>query len=777
MKNAMHLKFVKPFILTCIFTCALVAVQSTLAAQKIHIGILTDGPTQGFQQIHSLFIEEILRLTEGEFEVHFESAHQLDGNWSAEKIRAALQRLQQNDQVDIILALGFVSSLIAARSQTIPKPTFAPLVLDSNLLNLPRNLSGDGATSGIKNLNYLTEAVRFTDDLIAFREVVDYQQLALVVDQTVFESVAELAEQGSRWASETGIELTYVLNSAADENLADKIPGHVDAVMVAAIPRLSPAGRNQLIKELIRRNLPSYSLIGATAVEQGLLAASAPDSDWNRLARRNALNLQAVLLGGNPGDQPISFKHKRQLTINMDTARQIGVAPRFDVLSTAVLLNEDDLSGDTQWTLSTVAHESLKSNLDIQSSIAGVNVGSELERQAKSRIGPQFNTTVGLVQLDPDGGNVAVALNASQIIYSEASLANIEIQRLVQQARQSAHRAVELDIVQQATVGFLNILKSQTLIDIRRRALNLSRANLNLARDRVQLGSVTASDVYRWESEVATSRQSVLAARAQLNQAMDALNRILHRPIGERFKTVPASLADPTLMVSRQDLVEIIDNQKSFDKMGQLMIFQGKNNSPELKQLQYQIASAERQLVSNRKAYWSPQVSVSGQVSHTLDEHPTQGDSEWQISVNLSVPLYQGGARRSKVNQSIYALHQLNLQRESVEQAVELQVRQNLHALQASYPAMELAQIAAHATEKNFDLVQDNYAKGAVSIINFLDARDASLNAEQNAVNAVYDFLIDLMNLQRATAAFDFFLDEQAMQRSVDEIKRYIATP
>ncbi len=777
MKNAMHLKFVKPLILTCIFTCALVAVQSTLAAQKIHIGILTDGPTQGFQQIHSLFIEEILRLTEGEFEVHFESAHQLDGNWSAEKIRAALQRLQQNDQVDIILALGFVSSLIAARSQTIPKPTFAPLVLDSNLLNLPRNLSGDGATSGIKNLNYLTEAVRFTDDLIAFREVVDYQQLALVVDQTVFESVAELAQQGSRWASETGIELTYVLNSAADENLADKIPGHVDAVMVAAIPRLSPAGRNQLIKELIRRNLPSYSLIGATAVEQGLLAASAPDSDWNRLARRNALNLQAVLLGGNPGDQPISFKHKRQLTINMDTARQIGVAPRFDVLSTAVLLNEDDLSGDTQWTLSTVAHESLKSNLDIQSSIAGVNVGSELERQAKSRIGPQFNTTVGLVQLDPDGGNVAVALNASQIIYSEASLANIEIQRLVQQARQSAHRAVELDIVQQATVGFLNILKSQTLIDIRRRALNLSRANLNLARDRVQLGSVTASDVYRWESEVATSRQSVLAARAQLNQAMDALNRILHRPIGERFKTVPASLADPTLMVSRQDLVEIIDNQKSFDKMGQLMIFQGKNNSPELKQLQYQIASAERQLVSNRKAYWSPQVSVAGQVSHTLDEHPNQGDSEWQISVNLSVPLYQGGARRSKVNQSIYELHQLNLQRESVEQAVELQVRQNLHAVQASYPAMELAQIAAHATEKNLELVQDNYAKGAVSISNFLNARDASLNVEQNAVNAVYDFLIDLMNLQRSTAAFDFFLDEQAMQRSVDEIKRYIATP
>jgi outer membrane protein TolC/ABC-type uncharacterized transport system substrate-binding protein len=773
----MHSKIVAGIILAVF----LIAMPHAFAAQKINIGILTDGPVEGFQQLYALFQKEILTLTDGEFDVVFDPLHQLDGGWSIQEIQGAFNQLQEDSDVDMVLALGFVSSLVASRSESLLKPTFAPMVLDSNLLNLP----GDGHTSGVTNLNYLSEEVRFTDDVVTFREIADFDRLALLV-------VPELALRGSSWAGELGIELVFVLSDSAEENLAQKIPANVDAVMVAAIPRLNAAGQQQLIDDLIQRRLPSYSLIGTTPVTNGMLAATAPDSDWKRLARKNALNMQAVLLGENPGDQPVAFKHKRQLTINMNTARQIDIFPRFDVLSTAILLNQDDRSGDIQWSLSSVARESLKSNLDIQSSIAGVNAGSELEQQARSVLRPQLNSSLGVVQLDPNASSTSTgitaertssaALTVSQVIYSEASRANVDIQHLAQQVREYSHRALELDIVQQATVGFLNILKAQTLVDLTRRSLSLSRTNLELAKDRVQLGSVAASDVYRWEIEVANARQSVLDARSQLEQAMDVLNRLLHRPIGERFQTIPASIEDPALMVSHSDLVGIIGNQRSFDRMGELMIVQGLNNSPELKQLDYQIASTERQLVSNRRSYWSPEVSIAGQVDHTIDEDPVlvnsnEGESDWQVALNLSLPLYQGGARRSRVNQSVYELHQLNLQRDSIEERIELLVRQNLHAVQASFPSMDLAQLAADAAEKNLELVQDNYAVGAVSVIDFLDARDEFLIGERNAINAVYDFLIDLMNLQRSTAEFDFFVDPAEMQRTVDEIKRYVLSP
>ena len=45
-----------------------------------------------------------------------------------------------------------------------------------------------------------------------------------------------------------------------------------------------------------------------------------------------------------------------------------------------------------------------------------------------------------------------------------------------------------------------------------------------------------------------------------------------------------------------------------------------------------------------------------------------------------------------------------------------------------------------------------------MDIIKLLDSQDAALAANEAASNAVYDFLIDLMNVQRAIGKFDYFV-------------------
>ena len=272
----------------------------------------------------------------------------------------------------------------------------------------------------------------------------------------------------------------------------------------------------------------------------------------------------------------------------------------------------------------------------------------------------------------------------------------------------------------------------------------------------------------------------MLAAQAQYNQSQDALNKLLHRPISERFETVPASLNDSSLLISRSDLVDIINNQKKFDLMGDFMINEGIRNAPELKQIKLQQASTERQLVSEERSYWRPVVSLNGQVSHTLDEHETlmnsrEGETDWQISLNLTLPLYQGGARKSRISQNQLTLTQLNYQLANARDSIEQGIRANLHAVQSTFPSIELAQVAAEAARKNLDLIQDNYNRGTVTIIELLDARDASLNADLSANDAIYNFLIDLMNLQRSTAGFDFFLDQASLDALAEKLKSRVS--
>lgn len=48
--------------------------------------------------------------------MRFPAAKQLDGAWSAGHIAAVLKQLQKDPEVDMVLALGYVSSAVAALS-------------------------------------------------------------------------------------------------------------------------------------------------------------------------------------------------------------------------------------------------------------------------------------------------------------------------------------------------------------------------------------------------------------------------------------------------------------------------------------------------------------------------------------------------------------------------------------------------------------------------------------------------------------------------------------
>lgn len=102
-------------------------------------------------------------------------------------------------------------------------------------------------------------------------------------------------------------------------------------------------------------------------------------------------------------------------------------------------------------------------------------------------------------------------------------------------------------------------------------------------------------------------------------------------------------------------------------------------------------------------------------------------------------------------------MSQLRYERDSTAEKVEEQIRTALNLSGASYPSIGFALDAADAAHKNLELVTDSYSRGVVSIIDLLDAQNAALSADLNAANSVYNFLIDLMNLQRAAGKFDFF--------------------
>ena len=767
-------------------TLGLFSLLAICVQANTNIAILVDGKSQYYDEIISLYKTEISELTQGEYDVVFSTHIPKNGGWTYQNIQNQYQNLQASEQVDMVLTLGLVASLVAAYDPAPKKPTFAPYIIDANFPGLPH----EGLASGVNNLSYLAEEIALQNDLEQFQSITGFTHMVILLDESIFKAIKELPLKVKQLTEQMGARASFVLQSKNNQNLLDALPADTDAVIVTALPRLDEQALQSLIDGLNQRKIPSYSVVRPELVHQGVLMATESEGDDQRRARRTALNVQATLLGDQPAYFPVLFTPQEKLVINMQTARDINFYPRFDILSQATLLNQEPIGEDPALSLQDVAHEAIKANLSLVASRLGVQAGEQDVNLSRSALFPQLSIGASSSRRDDNsltiqsGGaaeeSTSGQLTLSQVIYSESTRSAYDIQKLQQLSVEAQHRSLELDIVQQATVSFLNVLRAKTQVKINQNQLNLSLVNLSLAKNRQQVGSANAADVYRFESQIATDRQNLLQSQASLRQTSEALNNLLHRPIGVIFKTTPATLKHDEVLFNGSDLEDLIENERDLNLFQDLYIKLGQQMSPEVAQQDALIAASERQLIASRRSYYVPDVTVQGNTSRVFDESGRQAgtslddENDWEISLNLSLPLYQGGQRKANVRKADYQLNQNKVLRQQSLRQVEQNVRQFFHEINASYPSIELSQVAEKSAQQNYSLVQDNYSQGTVSIADLIDAQNAALTAEQNAANSVYDFLIDLMNLQRSIGAFDYFLDEPTRQQRIDLIKSYV---
>ncbi len=91
----------------------------------------------------------------------------------------------------------------------------------------------------------------------------------------------------------------------------------------------------------------------------------------------------------------------------------------------------------------------------------------------------------------------------------------------------------------------------------------------------------------------------------------------------------------------------------------------------------------------------------------------------------------------------------------------------------SSHASIKWSNKSAEAAAKNLELVQDSYSQGVKDITVLLDAQNASLNSDQVAANAVYDFLIDYFEFQRSIRQFYFRISNEDKKFAKDRFSQF----
>ncbi|MCH8957779.1 TolC family protein [candidate division KSB1 bacterium] len=303
---------------------------------------------------------------------------------------------------------------------------------------------------------------------------------------------------------------------------------------------------------------------------------------------------------------------------------------------------------------------------------------------------------------------------------------------------------------------------------IQKENLKRTRSNLELAEIREQIGSSSRAEVFRWESEVAIDRKDVITANAQRNLAEITLNTILHRPAEEKFILLETDLDDATAISSREKIRKYLDDAISFKILRSFVVVIAMENSPDILALDAAISAKESELRLYKRSFWSPTFALVADYSTILKKGgagteggagigiaiPEVDDNTWSIGLNASLPIFEGTGKFAQQAQAHKELESLKLQRRSVVEKVEQRVRSAMHLAGASRAGIKLSKDAAEAAQKNLELVTDAYSRGVTNILDLLDAQNAALTADLAAANAVYDHMLDFMEVERAIGKF-----------------------
>jgi outer membrane protein TolC len=628
-------------------------------------------------------------------------------------------------------------------------------------------------------------------DLKLFRHITPFKRIALVTDGFLHDSIPGLEKLIQRLGKEHTLEITVVKAKDSAVHVLDQIPQETDAVFLAPVPRLPDEEFKIMADGFITRKLPSFSLRGRTSVSKGILAQSAAENNLSQLARQTAVNIHETINGEDPGRLSTVFSLRQKPVINMATARAINVYPDWDLLTEAELINEEVLNIKQRWNIRSAMGQALSANQDLAAAHRSVEAGQSQVKEARSELLPQFSMNTSASMVDDDRAKAyngtlperqwTGSIQASQLIYSDKAWAGFDIEKHQQTSRVQAKEEVRLDILQAAANAYLNVLRAKSIERIQMENLRLTRENLERARARVEIGAGGPEEVFRWESEIADSRFNVLSAQSDTLDTASAMNRVLNRPLKEAFIPEEDDGADPLNILPDRRLTRYMGNALVLNAFNDFLVEEGLKASPELQQIEAGIAAQKRSITQAKREFWVPVFSLEGDVSQSFakdgkgSDYPSyRDDTDWTLGIQASLPLYTGGKNTAALTRSKKELQELVHKKHSTTSKIEEKIINAVHLVRASYPGIRLSNDAAQAARSNLTLVADAYARGIKSIIDLIDAQNQALVADQKAANAVYDFLIDTMTIQRSAGSFFLFAPQQELDAWMARLDQYM---
>ena len=265
--------------------------------------------------------------------------------------------------------------------------------------------------------------------------------------------------------------------------------------------------------------------------------------------------------------------------------------------------------------------------------------------------------------------------------------------------------------------------------------------NYELARERHAMGLTSVQDMLDSRARYAYVSAAAIEAENALQDAFVALFEI-------------SGISTEAIMGMKKDLDLPVPDPIEAEKWVEI----AKENSALLKERRSAVETARKEVRRLRAAHY-PVLDLDGTDNwEDTDGSLFGGGSEVdtrEVTLRLTVPIYQGGMTNSRVRQAMQVLGTASEQLREQTLAVERETRASFLGAKTALSKIEALAQAIEAQQMTLESKQEGFKSGLNTMISVLDAERDLYYARRDYAQARYGYVLNLLRLKHAAGILE----------------------
>lgn len=386
-----------------------------------------------------------------------------------------------------------------------------------------------------------------------------------------------------------------------------------------------------------------------------------------------------------------------------------------------------------------VYRQSMESDPALKAAAASQQASQEAKPQARALLLPSVGVTASRgstfgvvgVSTGSDGGNThSYAIGLTQPVYNRASQVQQRLaEETIKQADTDFNNA-QNDLILRVAQGYFGVLAAIDNLTFATAEKNAFARQLEQANRRFEVGLATITDVYDAQARFDGAVSSEIDAINKLANARELLRQLT----GQDY-------AQLNLLSERMPLA--LPNPKDPEQWVRMAL----DNNLTLQSAGFGVEQA-RENIQLQKAGHYPSLDLNANRAD-VDTAFTRTISS-QVNLQLTIPLYSGGAVSSRSRQAAYNYEASRQNLENLQRDAVRTVRNAYRGQETSISQIKALDQTRVSTRSALEATQAGYEVGTRTIVDVLNAERNVYLAEREYAAARYSYIANFLVLKQA---------------------------